>query len=127
MPTVQINLPTFDGWAFTPEDAKFGEAESAQIPLLRSGRVQQIQIVRRSLTLSLKGIPLGAAIAYIDQVRGLPAAQVYGSTVTRDITIGGYTLRQAILVKATPSAPISFAGGEIMPSLELEFHSELWE
>lgn len=70
---------------------------------------------------------MGAAIAYLDQVKGLPAAQVYGSPTTRDITISGYTLRSAILVKATPSAPISFNGGEIMPQLELEFHSEVWE
>ena len=127
MPAVQVQLPTFDGWAFTPDDAKFGEAESAAIPILRNGRVQQINIVRRSLTLTLRGIPAEAAINYLEEMKNLPSNLVYGSPPLRNITIGGYTLRKAYLAKASPSAAITFVGGAVMPQLELEFHSEVWE
>ena len=124
---VLVALPQFKGWAVSPDDITFGEAQQEQVPVLIDGRVRQVNIVRRSLTFRLKGIPAGAAIGFIDQARTASVSQILGTPVYEDINMGGYVLQQAVLVKATPSAPIVFNGGAIMPNLELVYESQVFE
>lgn len=124
---VTVTLPQFKGFAVNPDDITFAEAEQQQVPVLVGGRVRQVNLVRRSLTFRLKGIPAGSAIAFIDQARNTNIDQINGTPVYEDIALGGYTLRNAILTKATPSAPITFNGISIMPTLELVYESQSFE
>jgi len=124
---VTVNLPVFRGFAILPDDITFAEAEQQQVPVLVNGRVRQVNLVRRSLTFRLKGIPAGSAIAFIDQARNSNTDQILGSPTYEDINLGGYILRNAILTKATPSAPITFNGLAIMPNLELVYESQSFE
>jgi len=124
---VTVNLPVFRGFAILPDDITFAEAEQQQVPVLVNGRVRQVNLVRRSLTFRLKGIPAGSAIAFIDQARTSNTDQILGSPTYEDINLGGYILRNAILTKATPSAPITFNGLAIMPNLELVYESQSFE
>lgn len=124
---VSVSLPQFKGFAVSPDDISFGEAQQEQVPVLIDGRVRQVNLVRRSLTFRIKGIPAGAALSFIDQARNSAIDQIIGTPPYEDINLGGYVLRNAVLVKATPSAPIVFNGGAIMPNLELVYESQVFE
>jgi hypothetical protein len=124
---VSILLPQFDGYGVNPDDITIAEAETQDVPVLINGRVRQVKLVRRSMTIKLKGIQAGSALAYINQAVNAAVSQIIGTPSYRDINVGGYTLRSAVLVKATPTASISFNGLQIMPSLELVYESQVFE
>lgn len=124
MPIAARFYQQFKGFAIAPEDVSFGEAESLDISINRRGQVTSIAIPRRSVTITLRGINITQAQVFIDQAQATPLALVYGSAVLEDITLGGYTVRSAVLVKVTPTLPINVAGQDLMESLELEYHSQ---
>jgi hypothetical protein len=124
---VQISLPQFHGYGINPDDITIGEAESQQVPVLVNGRVRQVNLVRRNVTIKLKGLQAGDAAGYISQAVSSTVSQIIGTPVYEDINMGGYTLRRAVLVKATPTPSISFSGMQIMPSLELVYESQIFE
>lgn len=124
---VSVQLPQFKGFGVDPSDITFGDGQSQSIAVLVNGRVQEVTFVRRSLTFRIKGIPAGSAISFIEQAKRSNIDQVVGSPIYEDISLGGYVLQRAILKKATPSAPIVFNGGAIMPLLELVYESDVFE
>jgi len=125
--TVKISLPQFHGYGVNPDDITIAEAETQQVPVLINGRVRQVNLVRRNMTIKLKGINAGDALAYINQAINSPVDQIIGTPPYEDINMGGYILQKAVLVKATPTPCISFNGLQIMPTLELVYESQIFE
>ena len=120
---VSINYLQFDGFAVAPDDVQEGEAETQEVSVLRNGREMKVQLVRKSLTVRLRGITQAQAAPYIQAAQGNKVRMILGSEQGADIYIGAFHIRQAVLIKAKPSLPVNFAGTMLLSQLELEYHS----
>ena len=128
MPTVTVQLSTFKGFAIAPDDVTFGEAETKEIEAVQNCVPIKTQFVRRSATVKLRGLTRDQALVFIEEAKNTPKNIVNNITVGEDLTFNsGITLKQAFLVKATPTEPIQFNTTWVMPSLELEYHSKVFD
>lgn len=128
MPTVSVNLSTFKGFAIAPDDVTFGEAETKEIEAVQDCVPIKTQFVRRSATVRLRGLTKDQALVFIEQAKNTPKNIVNNVSVGEDLVFNsGVTLQQAFLVKATPTEPIRFNDTWVMPSLELEYHSKVFD
>jgi hypothetical protein len=128
MPTVTVQLSTFKGFAIAPDDVTFGEAETKEIEAVQNCVPIKTQFVRRSATVKLRGLTRDQALVFIDEAKNTPKNIANNVLVGQDITFNsGIVLKEAYLVKATPTEPIQFNTTWVMPSLELEYHSKVFD
>ena len=128
MPQVTVQLSQFKGYAVAPDDVTYGEAETKEIEAVQNCVPIKTQFVRRSVTIKLKGLTKDQAIPFIEQARNTPRNIVNNVSVGEDITLNsGVTIKDAVLVKATPTEPIQFNNTWVMPDLELEYHSKVFD
>lgn len=127
--TVSVALPQFQGYAVEPGDVSFGEAESLDVSVNRGGRATKAALVRRSVSVRLRGIPLSVSQAYVQQALQGPLSIIQGNR-GQDIPFSGDVIRGAVLVKATAQQPITFnAAGvtyQIVPEIQLEYQSQVF-
>lgn len=129
MPTVQGALTVFDGFAVEPGDISFGEAESMEISVNRGGRATKASLVRRSVSIRLRGIPKIDADRYIGEARNGPISVVRGNT-GRNLQFGIDRIESAVLMKATAQQPILITGEGVtfflVPEIQLEYQSQVF-
>lgn len=114
----------FDGIAVAPEDVQFGEVDSQEVSLARLGVVTKTALVRKSVTLTLRGLNTDQSQPYVNQAQRTSLNLIRGRADVRTLTFGLETIEDAVLVKAIPSVPILVDGQALYDSLQLEFHSQ---
>ena len=114
------------GFAYNPEDISFGEAESKDIFINRGGNVNKVSIVKHSVTYKLKGaIDTDLAAFELARENGV-VGLITGAVPLANIVFPGRTIYSALLVKVTPSAPITVGGVTIYETVDLEYHSQVF-
>lgn len=116
------------GYSFGPEDISFGEGNTIEVPINggASGTVENIQLVKRQLTLGLKGAT-DADVTALEAIRSGNVLSLLNKTIeTEDIDIGGYVVEQAYISKVTPSGPQKVNGTTLFNNVELIVSSRVY-
>jgi hypothetical protein len=128
MPTITVQLPQFDGFALAPDDISMGEAETKEIEAVRNCVPVKVKFVRRSVTLRLRGLNQAEVAPYLTQASNTATQMIDNTLTTQDIVLpNGITLRSAFLYRASPSGAIKIGDTWAGITLELEYHSGVFE
>lgn len=114
----------FKGFAIAPEDISFGEVDSAEIMVTQNGSILKPKIRRVSLTLTIRGLTAEEVAPFVQEATANVLRLINGSVSMEDISIGGQTIKDAVLNTAKPSAAIFVAGRQLVETLQLEYHSQ---
>lgn len=125
--SIDVGLVAFKGFAVRPEDVTFGEAGTKDLEFLGGGGAVLIAQFRRpSLTIILRGITQQQAQPFIQQAQRSAIALFTGSAQRETFEIAGYRVPNAVLVQATPSAPLQIAGSALIEQLTLLYESQVF-
>lgn len=121
--TIDVELFQFRGFAFQPGDIQFGDGESLDVLINSGGRQTKFQVSQTTVTFTVKGA-LASDVASFETERANNIRSLLNRTaVGEDIPISGKIVPGALLLKVTPTAPITIGGVEIIESMQLEFRS----
>ena len=121
---VNANYFQFRGYAFKPDAISFGDFETQSVNINRNGTIVKADLTKKTVTFSLVGATdtdlLQVQNERDNNIQGL----ITGAISFEDISIFGYLIPDAILVKVTPSAPFNAAGINLFDKIDLEFQSQ---
>ena len=112
----------FKDYIIDLDGVQFGDGDSISVQYADAGIVRTATIKRRKATITLKGT---TTIDY-QRFLGLLNADLL-APYREDITVGGITLRDAVLTAVTPTASITTGLGKISDSLVLEYETRNYD
>ncbi|MBN3946415.1 MAG: hypothetical protein HWQ38_07955 [Nostoc sp. NMS7] len=123
-----LNVSFFQlrGYAFKQDAISFGDGESIDVDINRSGTITKIPITKKTATFSLVGATDTDLVSLQNERDNNIAGLINGSVTGEDIDILGYIVRSAVLTKVTPTAPINVNGFNIFDKIELLFESQVY-
>ncbi len=116
------------GYSFGPEDISFGEGNTLEVPINggEAGTIDNVQLVKRQLTLSLKGAT-EADVTSLEATRANNVLALLNKNLeTTNIEIGGYSIEKAYINKVTPSGPQKVNGTTLFNSVEIIVSSRVY-
>lgn len=117
-----VAFETFKGYAVDLDGVQFGDGDSISVQYADAGIVRTAIVKRRKVSITLKGT---SPDDYQNFLSLLNADLLAPST--EDITIGGITLRDAVLTSVTPTASINTGLGKISDALILEYETRNYD
>ena len=114
----------FDGFAIAPNDIKWGNAGSSKVSVLQKNAIIEAEFKRLELAITIRGILEAQAEPYINEAEEAALKLVKGTAIMRKITIGGRTIKDAVLISAEPSPTIKVGGDRIIEELVLTYQSQ---
>jgi hypothetical protein len=112
----------FKGYVVDLDGVQFGDGDSISVQYADAGIVRTAVVKRRKAAITLKGT---SPLDY-QNFLNLLNADLIAPTV-EDITVGGITLRDAVLTSVTPTASIDTGLGKISDSLVLEYETRNYD
>lgn len=126
MPANLVTGFKFDGFHVSPEDIKWGEADSVEIDVLVGKTLVKTKLRRFSLSITIRGVEVSKARTYIDLADGAGASAASGSIQTRSISVGPRTLQNAFLSDADFTPPVEVVGTDMIEELSLSYESTVY-
>lgn len=118
---------TFQGYAVSPEDIQFREVAAQEILLNFNGVLVPAKLIRWGVTLTLRGVTQSQANAFVRESRNNNQAMTRGAIAGEDLNFGVRTIRQAVLVTAQATPPITVGTTPLVEALQLEYQSLVFE
>ena len=105
-------------YAFKPEDISFNDDETLDVKLNQGGDIAVVQIVKKSVTLTLNGaVDTDLDVFENERVQNVQNL-IDNQPVGEDMAFSGYIIYNAYLRKVTPSAPITVSGKVLFDTIE---------
>lgn len=117
-----VTFNRFKGYIIDLDGVQFGDGDSISVQYAYAGIVRTAVVKRRKASITLKGT------SPEDYQRFLNLLNVdLIAPTTEDITVGGITLRDAVLTSVTPTASINTGLGKISDALVLEYETRNYD
>lgn len=117
-----VTRDRFKEYLIEPDGVQFGDGESVSVQYADGGIVRTAVIKRRKASITLKGTTPADYQRFLSLLNSDLLAPF-----KEDITVGGITLRDAVLTSVTPTAAITTGLGKISDALVLEYETRNYD